>query len=129
MLSFVGLILSVCTVQVAALHHSSWSSPSSKWHDSLLHSPIIFLHFFTFSFPSLHHSSSIFLCSFFSSFTIRFTYYSCFLLFFLNYHHLILCFSLCPLEVNLHTFLTTWLSSCVVGIFFGFLTIIVKKNL
>jgi len=32
----------------------------------------------------------------------------------------ILCFSLCPLEVNLHTYLTTWLSSCPIGIFFGF---------
>ena len=33
---------------------------------------------------------------------------------------LFLWFSLCPSEVNLHTYLTTWLSSCPVGIFVGF---------
>ena len=47
----------------------------------------------------------------------------------LHHHHHIIMFSLCPLEVNLHTYLTTWLSSCPVRIFFGFLTIIVNlKN-
>ena len=39
-----------------------------------------------------------------------------------NFHtmhhcHLIMWFSFLPLEVNLHTYLTTWLSSCPVGIF------------
>ena len=33
---------------------------------------------------------------------------------------LFLCFSLCPSEVNLHTYLTTWLSSFPVRIFIGF---------
>ena len=42
---------------------------------------------------------------------------------------LYLCFSLCSLEVNLHTYLTTWLCSCQVGIFFGFLTIIVNPKI
>ena len=42
------------------------------------------------------------------------------------HHHLIFCFSLCPLEVNIHNYLTIWLSSCPVGIFFGFITIIVN---
>jgi len=37
-------------------------------------------------------------------------------------------FSLCPLEVNLHTYLTTWLSLCPVGIFFGFFTILWLKS-
>jgi len=47
---------------------------------------------------------------------------------------LFLCFSLYPFEVNLHTYLTTWLSSCLVGIFLGFspqianLKIINKSN-
>ena len=41
----------------------------------------------------------------------------------LHHHHHIIVFYFCPLEVNLHTYLTTWLSSCSVGIFFGFLTI------
>jgi len=31
-----------------------------------------------------------------------------------------LCFSLCHYEVNIHTYLTTWLSLCPVGIFLGF---------
>ena len=38
------------------------------------------------------------------------------------------CFSFCSLEVNLHTYLTTWLSSCLVGIFFGFSHCIAKKS-
>jgi len=37
-------------------------------------------------------------------------------------HHIIV-FFLCPLEENLHTYLSTWLSSCPVAIFYGFLII------
>jgi len=45
----------------------------------------------------------------------------------LHHHHHIIVFSIFPLEVNLHTYLTTWLSSCPVGILFGFLTIFCLK--
>ena len=36
-------------------------------------------------------------------------------------------FSIFSLEVNIHTYLTTWLSSRPMGIFFGFLTIFYLK--
>ena len=45
----------------------------------------------------------------------------------LNYHHHIVVFSLCPLEVNLHTYLTIWLRSCPMRIFFRFLAIFYSK--
>ena len=63
-LSFVGLILSVCALQVAALHHSSWSNPSSKWRDSLplLHKLSSPLHLLSFVF-FLCHLSFLFLYS------------------------------------------------------------------
>ena len=46
-----------------------------------------------------------------------------------HHPHTIIVFSLCPLEVYLHTYLTTWLSSCPVKIFLGFLTIIVNQKI
>ena len=45
-----------------------------------------------------------------------------------HHQHHIISFSLCSLVVNLHTYLTTWLSSCSVGIFFGSLTIFCLKQ-
>ena len=99
--------------------------PPSKWRD-----PPLF-HHISFSFLSplplfpLFHLS---LCSYVLVFILcQFSVY-CVLVFpsmlfyilpFIINHH-ILIFFLCPLEVNLHTYLTTWLSSCPVGIFFGF---------
>jgi len=90
--------------------------------------------------PKLSYLFSIFL--FFiapSSFILRLVIFFCYSIYifiylvpyfnFAPHHHLhhIIVFYLCPLEVNLHTYLTTWLSSCPVGIFFGFLTIFYLK--
>jgi len=85
----------------------------------LVHYPISFLIFsllfFSFVPPSM---SSLFY------YVLKFRYS-----FFHHHHHCvnchnhliiltIFCFSLCPLEVNIHTYLTTWLNSCPVGVFF-----------
>ena len=93
---------------------------------------ISFLHPFIFFLSYLRHFPFPFYVLVLL-FTIRFL--SCFLLsymfFIFTHHHLhhhIIVFSLCPLDVNLHTYLTTWLSSCPVRIFFGFLTIFLLKN-
>jgi len=45
----------------------------------------------------------------------------------LHHHHNIIMFSFYHLELNLHTYLTTWLSSCLVRIFSEFLTILCLK--
>ena len=117
---------------MAALHHSSWKLPSFQVAWSIFHS-ISFLSSFSFSFFYYAFYNFISICLFVLHFFIRSS--SCFLpsyviLIFTPHHchHLILWFSLCPLEVNFHTYLTTWLSSCLVGIFFGFLTIIVNPK-
>jgi len=116
-----GLILGV-------VHFKWWffttylgvSSPS-KWRDSYSHKHLL-IFFFVFLFFSLHHSSILlFIIVWFSSSS----YVSFHALYFRTYIIIIftiIVFSLCPLEVNLHTYLTTWLSSCQVRIFFGFLT-------
>ena len=91
----------------------------SKWHDNPF-SSISFLHLFTFSFLFFTPLSIPFY-----SFLL-FTIWSSiiFVSFCSSISHLIitlyLCFSFCPLEVNLNTYLTTWLSLYPVGIFFGF---------
>jgi len=122
-----GSYLECSAPQVAALHHSSWSLLPVQVVCQLLTIHKFSLHLFfsspcTISIPSYEF---VFFC-----FPFRFLYCFPFHLCYLilaphhHHHHPILCFSLCPLEVNLHTYLTTWLSSCPVGIFFGFLTII-----
>ena len=119
-----------CSVpQVPALHHSSWS---------ILPIQVAWPPFIILSFSSL----SSFYFSSFAPFSLYFMFlYHLFLfgfhLLYLPYmlfnsapfhhqHHIIL-FSLCPLEVNLHTYITTWLSSCPVGISFGFVIIFCLK--
>ena len=101
--------------------HSMWrvlpfpkhSYPSSfPFHLPLHHYfPLCSCVLFLFPFDPLH-TNCILLCSFI----------------FRKHHHLhhILCFFLLPLEVNLHTYLTTWLSSCPMGIFSRSHTLIVK---
>ena len=122
-----GSYLECNALQVATLHHLSWSLSPSKWRDtiSILHK----LSLLSSSFPFIPFASSLRLYSFslcyFFSFTTRSSLYSL-----LHFVHLIpqssssspynCVFPLCPLEVNLHTYLTTWLSSCLVGTFFGF---------
>ena len=117
---FVGLILGVCALQVTALHHSSWSLTPLQvvWRPS---SSISFLYLFISSFlapfPFILYSCVLL---FLFGFSILLLSSICFNFVPLHHHHHIIVFSLFPLEVNLHTYLTTWLSSCLVGIFFGF---------
>ena len=122
--------LECSALQVAALHHLSWSLPPSKWCES---SPPFHKlpSLFSLFFPCIY--TFLFFMFFNSSFTIRSSLYS--LLYFV---HLFLqslsstpyiCVFLFALEVNLHTYITTWLSSCLVEIFFGFLTIIVNPKI
>jgi len=107
--------------------HLGVSTPS-KWRDSLFHkhllisSPFLFFfpfpyaiipYFCSFMFGFLHHLVLLFHVLYFCTFIIII---------------IIFVFSFFPLEVNLHTHLTTWLSSCQVGIFFGFLTIIANPK-
>jgi len=117
-------------LQVAILHHSSWKFPSFQVAWSILHSIsfVSSLYFLSSITPSIIPFPFSYL------FFIFFQSSSCFLpsyviLIFAPHHHhlLILCVSLYSLEVNLHTYLTTWLSSCPMGIFFGFLNIFCLK--
>ena len=75
---------------------------SSIFHDTFAHCVYVLAFTFIFQFGSLRHNCFL-LCSFNSAT--------------LHHLHYILCFFLLPLEVNFHTYLTTWLSSCLVGIF------------
>ena len=126
---FVGLILGVCALQVATLHHSSWSLPPLQvaWPQA---SSISFLYLFISSFlapfPFLLYSCVLL---FLFDFSILLLSIICFNFALLHHHHHIIVFSLWPLEVNLHTYLTTWLSSCPVGIFYSFLTIIINPKI
>ena len=122
-----GLILSAQHLKWQLFTTHLGVSFPSKWSDHTLPSISISSSFLFFtipiSFPSYDH---VFLFSLFW-FLCYLSFHLCSLIF---TPHLILCFSLCPLEVNLHTYLTTWLSLCPMGIFFGFLTIIVNpKNI
>ena len=81
-----GLILSVGALQVAALHHLSWSLlPPSKWRDSLFHKHLLISSPFCFSFlfltPFFH--TSIHLCL---SFFIILCFFSCSLFPHLHHH-------------------------------------------
>ena len=112
------LFLGFITLQVAVLDHSSRSIPSSKWRDHISPSIsfLLSLHLF-FSSPCAIFIPFYDLVFFFFSFliSILFSFHLCSLNF--APRHLILCFSLCSLEENLHTYLTTWLSSCPMTIF------------
>jgi len=119
----VGLILSVRALHVATLSPLilEWLLLQVAWHPFFFHKLSSSLHLFVILLCHPFHSSLY--------------YYACILFWFsLIFLHLmffpfsqftfiiiitILCFSLCPLEVNLHTYLTTWLSLYPVGIFFG----------
>jgi len=111
--------------QVATFNTYLGGKPHSKWRDpfSIHHISICFLRLFHF-----FHYSNLSLCSYvLIFFHCQFGFYHDFMfpLMFIKFlpfiiNHEILVFFLCPLEVNLHTYLTTWLSLCPVGIFFGF---------
>ena len=94
-------------------HHLSWRSHTLQvacffhFHLHKLSYPSSFL-----SFPLCHFTLIIFFYALsFPQSIVIFTY---------------LLFSFFPLKVNLHTYLTTWLSSCPVGIFPRSHTIIAK---
>ena len=146
------IVKKLCRSDFVSLEYSllgvlSWVCEHFKWwifvtYLGASHSPsgviipfisINFLHPYSFhSFP-FHHLHSL-LCSCLCLFPFGHLLHS--LLHFVpfkfhNHHHNhhIFVFSFSPLEDKLHTYLTTWLSSCPVGIFFGSLTIIAKiKN-
>ena len=92
---------------------------------------ISFLHLFTLFLPLLHHFSSIlYVIVLFFSFSVFIVFSFHYMLFISAHHdlnHHIIVFSLCPLLENLHTYLTTWLSSCPMVIFFRFVTIFCLK--
>ena len=79
--------------------------------------PFIFLFMSSISIPLY---DSIFVFQFWLLLVILHLIFFAFLPFIFIIIITILCFSLCPLKANLHTYLTTWLSSCLVGILFGF---------
>jgi len=119
--SYLGWVIS----QVATLASLTLGSLCSKWCGFLSfhkHLFIPFLLLFSFKlrlpFPFLlYHlllfNFSLLVCFLVGSFVLIFAPL-CII------HTIYLCFSLCPSEVNLHTYLTTWLCSCLVGIFLGF---------
>jgi len=117
-----GSYLECSTLQVVTFNHSSWSLLTLQvaWPD---HTFIIlsfsFLSSFYFSIP---------LCSCVHLFYFLSFPYTLFNFTPIHHQHHIIMFSLCPLEVNLHTYLTTWLSSYPVGIFFGFFIIFCLKS-
>ena len=124
---FVGLILGVCALQVAAIHHSSWSLPPLQvaWPPSLsIKFLYLFISTFLAPFPFLLYSCVLL---FLFGFYILLLSIICFNSAPLHNHHHIIVFSLCPIKVNLHTYLTSWLSLCPVRIFFGFITIFCLK--
>ena len=114
---------------MATLPHLSWSSHplSCMFIISILQKLPSFHLFHSFPFPHLFPS----LYSCLRLFPFGYLLHSLLhlmLFHFRNHHHNhhILCFSFFSLEVNLHTYLTTWLCSCPVGIFFGSHIIIAK---
>ena len=123
LLNILGLILSVWAFQVTALPHLSWSSHHLSGVFIFTILTISFLHLIFFSIlPCAIYV--ICLCSCLFHFLLV-TFIHPLFPFFSNSAPciiitLFLSFSLCPCEVNLHTYLTTWLNSCPVRIFLGF---------
>ena len=99
--------------------------PPSKWCDPPLFNHISFSFLLSLPLFPLFHLS---LCSYVLVFilcqcSVHYVLDFPSMLFYIspfNINHHIPVFFLCPLEVNLHTYLTTWLCPCPVGIFFGF---------
>ena len=121
--SYLGCL---CTMWWLFTNYLGVSSPS-KWCDSLFHKDLLISSPFCFSF--------IFLTPFFHTFShlcLAFfniiCFFSCPLYPHLHHHNHHICVFFFPLKVNIHTYLTTWLSSCLVEIFFGFLTIFCLKQ-
>jgi len=94
----------------------------SKWRVQLSSIPISILSFISCSISPLLNFS-LCLCSYFPPFSIRSlsSYYVSFHALSIPHHTSSspynAFFLFFPLKVNLHTYLTTWLSSCPVGIF------------
>jgi len=114
--SYLGWIIS----QVAVLASLMLEFLCFKWCDFIsshkLSSSLPLLSLFTSSSPLHIH----FLLLFNLFFTLFFFFICSLSLIPLHYCHLIISFSLCPSEVNFHTYLNTWLSSCSLRIFVGF---------
>jgi len=98
------------------------SSPS-KWRDSLFHKHLLISSLLCFCF--------LFLTPFFHTFIhliwLSLPSYASFHIFYFRTFIVIitiLVFFLYPLEVHLHTYLSTWLSLCSVQILFGFIPLI-----
>ena len=113
-----SLILEFPTLQVLC---SSFPISISFLHlifSITFHFTFYFLHYFLvcvfFPFSHLLHSLLHFML---------FSFRPCII------HTILLSFSLCPSKVNLHTYLTTWLISCPVGIFLEFSPYIAKSKI
>ena len=107
--------------------------PHSKWRVQLFSITISILPLSFLSFPYATYYLC-FLYLFCLIFSIRFPscYHVSFPVFYIPHHTSFSpynVFFLLPLEVNLHTYLTTWLSSCPVGIFPRSHHIIVKISI
>ena len=125
MLSSLVLSCGCRALQVAAFTTHLGSSQPSKLHDPSFISFPSFIFSFLINMPLIPLCVLVFIL-------FQFGHLLHFLLHFMLFqfhndhhnHHILCFFSFCPLEVNIHTYLTTWLSSCPVGIFFGSHTII-----
>ena len=114
-------LIRVKVFQVASLITHLGEPPHSKWR---VHAISIFISFlsFIFSFISITPCFVGFMFLSFFHFLFGHLHFNCFLLCSFIFRkasssspYLVLSFL--PLEVNLQTYLTTWLSSCSVGIF------------
>jgi len=119
--SHVGSYLGWVISQVVAFASLILESLYSKWRVFIsshkLSSSLPLYSLFCAILPSIFILFYSLICSLLCSFSLI---VPC-LYFSMHHCHLIIVFSLCPSEVNLHTYLTTWLSSFPVGIFLGFL--------
>ena len=117
-----GLIMGVCALQVAVVHTYLGVSSPSKSRDSLFHNHLLISSPLWFSFlfltPFFHTFIYVWLSS--SSYASFHIFYFCTFIIIIT----ILVFFIYPLQVHLHTYLSTWLSLCPVEILFGLIPII-----
>ena len=102
-------------------HHLSWRSSTFHVACSPLSISISFLSFISSSIFHFSIAHCVYVLAFASIFQFGSLHHNCFFFCFFTsttLHHFspYIVFFLLPLEVNLQTYLTTWLSSCPVGI-------------
>jgi len=112
---------------------SSGGSSSLILEAPILPSGVIHLHLSLFFLP-LHfpyfHFNFLICSSFFYLVILLLPSFLCYFYYRTSSSSSYIVFFLCPLEVIIRTYLTTWLSLCTVRIFFRFLTIFcLKQNL